>query len=157
MIQTAIEYAQMLLNLSVSKEIVKQTSEIFMELPQVRIDFSNPVISIEKKHSVIDKVFPKKIRDFLKLLCDNESFDLLDKIFEAYKDMSEKNTDILYVVISYVTAPDDAQLMKIKDFLSKKFNADIDKMEIKLKEDPELLGGFIIRAGNQEYDWSTRG
>lgn len=157
MIQTAIEYAQMLLNLSVSKEIVKQTVDIFMELPQIKMDFSNPVISVEKKHAVIEKVFPKKIRDFLKLLCDNENFDLLDEIFEAYKDMAEENKDILYVVISYVTAPDDGQLTKIKDFLAKKFDTNIDKMEIELKEEPELLGGFIIRAGNQEYDWSTRG
>lgn len=157
MIQIAIEYAQMLLNLSVSKEIVKQTADIFMELPQIMIDFSNPVISVEKKHAIIEKVFPKKIRDFLKILCDNENFDLLDEIFEAYKDMAEENKDILYAVISYVTAPDDEQLTKIKDFLAKKFNTNIDKIEIELKEEPELLGGFIIRTGNQEYDWSTRG
>jgi len=157
MIQTAIDYAQMLLNLSVSKEVVKQTEDIFSALPQIQIDFSNPVISVEKKHTVIEKVFPKEIRDFLKLLCDNENFNLLDEILAAYKDLGEENKDILSVVIQYVTLPDDAQLTKIKDFLTKKFNKNINQMDIELKEEPELMGGFVIRAGNQEYDWSMRG
>lgn len=157
MIQTASDYAEMLLNLSVSKDVIKQTAEIFAALPQIQIDFSNPVISVEKKHAVIEKVFPKEIRNFLKLLCDNESFDLLEEIIAAYKDLREDNKDILPVVIYYVTTPDDNQLKKIKDFLAKKFNKNIDQMDIELKEKPELLGGFIIRAGNQEYDWSMRG
>lgn len=155
--QNAIDYVQLLRHLSVSKEAVKQTEEIFNELPQIKMDFSNPVIAIEKKHAVIDKVFPNKIRDFLKLLCDNEKFDLLDEIFEEYKNQLQKNDNILSVIISYVTAPDDMQLAKIKDFLAKKFNTDVDKILIELKEKPELLGGFIIRAGNQEYDWSMLG
>jgi F-type H+/Na+-transporting ATPase subunit alpha len=155
--QTAIDYVQMLLDLSVSKEIVKQTADIFAALPQIRMDFTNPVISVEKKHVIIEKVFSKQIRDFLKILCDNENFDLLDEIFAAYKEQSEENRDILNVTISYVTLPDDAQLTKIKDFLAKKYNASIEKIEIELKEEPELLGGFIIRAGNQQFDWSMRG
>lgn len=155
--QTVIDYVQMLSSLSVSKEVVKQTADIFTALPQIQIDFSSPVISVEKKHAVIEKVFPKKIHEFLKLLYDNGNFDLLDEIFAAYKDLAEVNRDILSVVISYVTAPDVTQLMKIKGFLAKKYNTNIDKIEIELKEEPELLGGFIIRAGNQQYDWSMRG
>lgn len=157
MIQTAIDYAQMLLNLSVSKEVIKQTTDIFTALPEIKIDFSNPVISVEKKHAVIEKVFPKEIRDFLKLLCDNESFDLLDEILAAYKDLGKDDRDILPVIIQYVTLPDDAQLAKIKEFLAKKFNKEINQMDIELKEKPELIGGFIIRVGNQEYDWSMQG
>jgi len=155
--QRSTDYVQMLLDLSVSKEIVKQTADIFAALPQIRIDFTNPVISVEKKHAIIEKVFSKQIRDFLKILCDNENFDLLDEIFAAYKEQSEENRDMLNVTISYVTLPDDAQLTKIKDFLAKKYDTNIEKIEIELKEEPELLGGFIIRAGNQQFDWSMRG
>ena len=32
-----------------------------------------------------------------------------------------------------------------------------DALDVTLKEDKNLLGGFIIRAGNEEYDWSMRG
>ncbi len=157
MVQTAIDYAQMLLNFSVSKEVIKQTADIFSSLPQIKIDFSDPVISIEKKHDIIDKVFPDSIRNFLKILCDNENFNMLDDIFMAYKGLSKENNDMLFVVISYVIKPDYEQLEKIKNFLAKKFNTNIEKMEVELKEEPQLIGGFIIRAGNQEFDYSTRG
>lgn len=157
MIQKAIDYANILINLSVSKDVIKQTSDIFATLPQIKMDFSNPMISVKKKHSVIDKVFPKKIRNFLKILCDNENFDLLDEIFAEYKEHIEDLGDVVSVVISYVTVPDDEQLDKIKKFISKKLNVDINNMEVELKEESNLLGGFIIRVGNQEYDYSMLG
>ncbi|MCY1712976.1 F0F1 ATP synthase subunit alpha [Caproiciproducens galactitolivorans] len=155
--QTITEYAQMLVNLLVPKEVVRQTADIFTALPQIEADLSNPVVPVEKKHTVIEKVFPKEIRDFLKLLCDNQTFSHFGEIFDTYKDLTRENRDVFSVVITYVTAPDDGQLQKIKEFLAKKYDTDPDQMEIALKEDPELLGGFIIRAGNQEFDWSMRG
>ncbi|WP_419196112.1 F0F1 ATP synthase subunit alpha [Caproiciproducens galactitolivorans] len=147
----------MLVNLLVPKEVVRQTADIFTALPQIEADLSNPVVPVEKKHTVIEKVFPKEIRDFLKLLCDNQTFSHFGEIFDTYKDLTRENRDVFSVVITYVTAPDDGQLQKIKEFLAKKYDTDPDQMEIALKEDPELLGGFIIRAGNQEFDWSMRG
>ena len=43
----------------------------------------------------------------------------------------------------------------MKEFLKEKCHADA--LDVTLKEDKNLLGGFIIRAGNEEYDWSMRG
>ncbi len=59
------------------------------------------------------------------------------------------------VTISYVTPPTEEQLEGIKNFLSRKY-ARID-MQIKMVEKPELISGFVIRAGNEEYDWSADG
>ncbi|NLG92256.1 MAG: F0F1 ATP synthase subunit alpha [Clostridiales bacterium] len=157
MSRTATEYAQMLKNLLIPKEVVKQTADIFAALPQVEADLSNPVMPVEKKHNIVEKVFPAEIRDFLKLLCDNQKFSFWGEIFEAYKALSKESEDVLPVTIFYVTAPDESQLQKIKEFLAKKYDIALDKIEIELKEDPDLLGGFIIRAGNQEFDWSMRG
>ena len=73
------------------------------------------------------------------------------------KQMENDNTQMISVVISYVIAPDNEQLGKIKEFLAKKYNTKIEQIKVELIEEPELLGGFIIRVGNQEYDWSMRG
>lgn len=61
----------------------------------------------------------------------------------------------LRVEISYTVPPTDEQLNKIKIFLKEKYHAD--ELDVALKEDKNLLGGFVIRAGNEEYDWSMRG
>ena len=76
---------------------------------------------------------------------------------EAYHEELRKveNNPNLAVQISYVVPPTDDQLNKMKEFLKEKCHADA--LDVTLKEDKNLLGGFIIRAGNEEYDWSMRG
>ena len=102
-------------------------------------------------------IFPKQIRDFLELLCDHHDFNLFSEIVEAYHEELRKveNNPNLAVQISYVVPPTDDQLNKMKEFLKEKCHADA--LDVTLKEDKNLLGGFIIRAGNEEYDWSMRG
>ena len=157
MTQTVIDYAKEMKRLSVSPEDVKQTVELLEALPQVKVDFENPTVELEKKIHLIEMIFPKQIRDFLELLCDHHDFNLFSEIVEAYHEELRKveNNPNLAVQISYVVPPTDDQLNKMKEFLKEKCHADA--LDITLKEDKNLLGGFIIRAGNEEYDWSMRG
>ena len=157
MTQTVIDYAKEMKRLSVSNEDVKQTTELLAELPQISIDFEDPTIDLEKKHHMIEMLFPIGIRDFLELLCDHHSFELFSQIVEAYHDEVRKVEKVpsLKVDISYVVPPTDEQLFKIKEFIKDKCHAD--ELDVSLKEDKNLLGGFVIRAGHEEYDWSMRG
>ena len=157
MTQTVIDYAKEMKRLSVSPEDVKQTVELLEALPQVKVDFENPTVELEKKIHLIEMIFPKHIRDFLELLCDHHDFNLFSEIVEAYHEELRKveNNPNLAVQISYVVPPTDDQLNKMKEFLKEKCHADA--LDVTLKEDKNLLGGFIIRAGNEEYDWSMRG
>lgn len=157
MTQTVIDYAKEMKRLSVSNEDVKQTTELLAELPQISIDFEDPTIDLEKKHHMIEMLFPTGIRDFLELLCDHHSFELFPQIVEAYHDEVRKVEKVpsLKVDISYVVPPTDEQLFKIKEFIKDKCHAD--ELDVSLKEDKNLLGGFVIRAGHEEYDWSMRG
>ena len=157
MTQTVIDYAKEMKRLSVSPEDVKQTVELLEALPQVKVDFENPTVELEKKIHLIEMIFPKQIRDFLELLCDHHDFNIFSEIVEAYHEELRKveNNPNLAVQISYVVPPTDDQLNKMKEFLKEKCHADA--LDVTLKEDKNLLGGFIIRAGNEEYDWSMRG
>ena len=157
MTQTVIDYAKEMKRLSVSPEDIKQTVELLEALPQVKVDFENPTVELEKKIHLIEMIFTKKIRDFLELLCDHHDFNLFSEIVEAYHEELRKveNNPNLAVQISYVVPPTDDQLNKMKEFLKEKCHADA--LDVTLKEDKNLLGGFIIRAGNEEYDWSMRG
>ena len=57
--------------------------------------------------------------------------------------------------IIYVVPPTEEQLAKIKSFLQDKYRTK--DLTVSLKEDKNLLGGFVIRIGSDEYDWSMRG
>lgn len=157
MTQTVMDYAKEMKRLSVSLDDVKKTVELLEALPQITTDFENPTVELEKKHHMIDMIFPVAIRDFLKLLCDHHDFSLISQIAEAFYEEEHKVEEkpTLRVEISYVVPPTDEQLNKIKSFLREKCQAQ--ELEVSLKEDKNLLGGFVIHAGNEEYDWSMRG
>ena len=55
----------------------------------------------------------------------------------------------------YVTAPTGEQLKSIKAYIEKKTGTR--DYELVLKEDKSLGSGFILRVGNEEFDWSTEG
>ena len=155
LISTALEYAKRLRELNIPGDIVGQTGDIFKAVPQVKLDFESPAVSLSAKHNVIEKVFPLQIRDFLKVLCDNGDIYLWDDICTAYREVSPERKEEFVVTLSYVTAPTDEQLQNIRNFIQKKYNRE--DMVFETKEDPSLGGGFIIRAGNEVYDWSTNG
>ena len=121
----------------------------------MKLDFESPAVALSAKHNVIEKVFPLQIRDFLKVLCDNGDIYLWDDICTAYRELSPEKKGEFVVTLSYVTAPTEEQLQNIRDFVQKKYHRD--DMVFETKEDPALGGGFIIRAGNEVYDWSTNG
>ena len=155
LISTALEYAKRLRELNIPGDIVGQTGDIFKAVPQVKLDFESPAVSLSAKHNVIEKLFPLQIRDFLKVLCDNGDVYLWDDICTAYREVSPEKKEEFVVTLSYVTAPTDEQLQNIRNFIQKKYNRE--DMVFETKEDPSLGGGFIIRAGNEVYDWSTNG
>ncbi|MBQ7432140.1 MAG: F0F1 ATP synthase subunit alpha [Lachnospiraceae bacterium] len=154
MTKSALEYAKLLAGLRVSAEAIRETKNLLELVPQLRIDLENPVLDIEKKHVEIEETFPATIRNFLKVICDNQDFSMLEDVFAAYEQLDTTEPEDIKADLRYVVPPTEDQLEKIKAFLAKKHkNA---KLEIQMTQDESLLGGFVIRVGNQEYDWSMR-
>ena len=68
--------------------------------------------------------------------------------------MSEK---VLKAKLRFVMPPTAAQAAKFKDFIAAKYGTDKNDVELELINDPEVLGGFILCVGEDEYDWSLKG
>lgn len=152
--QTVTKYAGMLTKLQIPEDAITQTSGIFSAVPQVKETLADPCISLGKKHDIIEKVFPKKIRDILKLICDNQDITLWDDIVEQQRKDAPKSIDCLDAVLTYVTAPTKEQLEGIQRFLQNKYR--VEKIKIVEKQDSSLCGGFKLQAGTDEFDWSTK-
>lgn len=72
------------------------------------------------------------------------------------QEKTEKTGEALRASLLYVTPPDESQLARIKEFISKKCAVPVDTVELELVEDKTLIGGFVLRIGTHEYDWSTK-
>ncbi len=156
MINTVSEYAKTIRKLGISENILLRTDDILKSVPQIQEEFENPAVALEKKHHVIDMVFSSEIRDFLKLLCDNGDMKHWGEILKARQNTVTEKKDGFLVRLRYVTKPDEAQLRGIQAFVQKHYQ-DSGEISFEMEEDASIGGGFILEAGNEVYDWSTKG
>jgi len=152
--QTSINYAKVLMDLKVSEESIIYTRDLF-EVHELFEVLNNPVISVAKKHSIIDKLFPEEIKNTFKILVDYRNTGCIYDIFTAYEKMKLEEKNILSAKLIYVTPPDIEQLDKIKEFLCEKNG--VSDVQIEMIKDESLIGGFILKSNEIEYDWSVKG
>ncbi len=152
MIKPDDKYVVMLKELQISRTTVGQTLDILNTVPLILEELQNSSVGLRSRHLVIERIFPTPIRDFLKLLCDNERMGDAYEILRSYVSTLPADSETKTVQIEYVTRPTDAQFRKIRRFVKQKYNCENVKFD--LKENLELIGGFILKVGFDEYDWS---
>lgn len=155
MTQIAINYAKVLYELKIPRETILETQEILSSVPELKRTLINPIVSNKKKHTIVEQVFPEKMHNFLKILCDYQSIKEIDEIFVAYKKYYNEQNNILEAKLTYVTEPNQEELEGIKKALMEKHHKS--QIELALVYNPEIIGGFIVEAENREADWSLRG
>lgn len=155
MTQTSISYATVLYELKTDRAAVERTEQILKEVPEVQKALVDPTVSMETKHRLVERIFPEEMQNFLKTMCDHHQAAEAEEIFRAYREYAGKKEGILTATLFYVTMPGEEQLEKIRQFLCRKYQCRDARIE--LVESPELIGGFILKTGSSEYDWSLKG
>lgn len=153
--QAVRSYAQVLYELQVPAEDMEKTKYLLKENELLTYVLKNPLISLQVKKDLIDKIFPQTIRNFLKVVCERQRAGRLWEILRAYEDYTDRREQVLRADLFYVTAPDQAQSEQMECFLQKKFH--VQKVILQKKEDKSLIGGFLLCANGIEYDFSLRG
>jgi F-type H+-transporting ATPase subunit alpha len=152
-----LDFAQYLTAMSVPLGTILNAKEILEAVPILGEQLNDPTLSLAKRHNIVDKIFPQDIRDFMKLLCDNNAVDRLNDIFDIYERAAHKQQGDFHVILSYATPPTEEQLVGIKGFIKNKYGTTEDKLVFEQREDKSLVSGFKLTAGNDEYDWSALG
>ena len=155
MSKSALDYAKQCLALGADRSTLMDTRAIFRDVPALAEQLSDPTVTLEKKHAVIDRVFPQSVRELLKLLCDNGDIALFDSICDAVDAEARKTSGDFYVTLRYVTPPTEEQLAGIRQFVRSHYGRD--NIVFESVEDPSLVSGFKLTAGNEEFDWSAQG
>ena len=155
MLQKVSDYAQQLYRMRVPKSEIEETSRIFDVLPETASQLSDPTVSLEKRLSIIDSIFPTEVRTVLKALCQDGIVREWKNVAEEYLRVSREESTKLKVHLRYVTKPVEEQLVRIRNFVYDKYHTH--NIEMELKEDDSLGGGFVLEVGHDQYDWSTKG
>ena len=69
--------------------------------------------------------------------------------------MMDKKT--LKARLIFVMPPSSAQADRFKEFIASKYDIKKEDVSLELEHDTDILGGFILYVGEDEYDWSLKG
>ncbi len=115
----------------------------------------SPVIKTSKKSEAIRRIFEGKIHtlslNFLMLITNNKRENYLPGIFRNLEDMYRREEGIKSAVLTSAQPLNEALVLQVKGILEKEFSA---KVELGQKVDEKLIGGFVLRVEDRQYDAS---
>jgi len=159
-------YAEAFLQVAESRnevdEVIEQSKAI-LELWNSSSDFRNamgsPVLEVESKKAALEKLFSKDLSssflNLLKLLADRNRIGLLDSVLERVLELFREQRNIALATVTSATELNEEQ----QNELLKKVQliAGTDNLELNLRVDSELIGGFIVNVGSKVIDASLSG
>ena len=151
----SMTYGQVLFDLNVAEKNIQQAESMFRENPELFKALENPTITKEEKAAVIDRLFSDDLKSFLKVVCENGDVDCFEEACEYYYELKRQESKVVKAEFDYVTKPKKEQLERIKQYLEKQYQAD--EIDLNLKEDASLIGGFILKVKDHVYDNSLKG
>jgi len=98
--------------------------------------------------------FNDEFKNFLKVLMNYDRLELLPEIADQYEYYRRESESRLRVYVSSAMPMEDEQTDQLIERLKTRFGREID---LDVDVDETLIGGAVIRAGDQVIDGSVRG
>lgn len=138
------------------KDDITFINSVFKNSLDFKTVIESPVIKPSQKVKAVSGVFSGKVQqitlNFLNVLIQNKRENNLEGICRRFLHIYANEKGIKNALIT-TAGPLDIKVNKmISEILAKEFKAQI---EIEHKHDPEILGGFILKVGDQQYDASV--
>ena len=159
--RAAIRYAKAILDLAHSKNVaesvandMKTISNTINSNHELHTFIQSPVLKVEVKESALLEIFKESnsvTKGLFHLLFENKRFEILGEIATEYNNLNDEANGVQIAKIT-TAIPMDAELeakvlAKIATFSDK-------KITIENTVDPAIIGGFILRIGDKQYNAS---
>lgn len=137
---------------------LEEFKDFFLKNRDFRNAISNPIYKLEERKNVLKYVLGKStfsnlVKNFLNLLMDKNRIDFLEAIADKYAILTDEAANIVHAEIITARPLKDDTLQIIINSLEKMTSKDI-KSEV--KEDPELIGGILVKIGDLVLDGSVK-
>jgi F-type H+-transporting ATPase subunit delta len=160
--KAASRYAKALLELAIEKNRIDQvTSDISTlrkansETKEFQLFLESPVVNAEKKNSIFKVLFPQFDEItmlFIQLITKNGREAILPEIAESFETQLKTHMGILPITL-ISAQPLDAST---KAAIIAKVQATVTgKLEVEEQIDTTLIGGFVVKMGDNRIDASV--
>jgi F-type H+-transporting ATPase subunit delta len=125
------------------------------ELPELRYVIQSPVIKVSVKIKLFEETFKGTFSQyslsFLKLVLERRREEYLEGISRYFLSLLKLQQGIEHADLVTAVPLSDTLRKSILNFISKRFNTQVELHE---NVDETLIGGFILRVGDQQIDAS---
>ena len=148
------ELLKELVRLDIQRDDIETAKNIIDACPDAASTLENPLITLDEKRNIVRKIFPQSLERFIINAAKSGIISELDEIFSEYEETLLEKQGSIKAVVRYVTPLTETQQADLRKFIMEKFVRD--DVDIEYKHDPDIIGGFILNAGDVEYDRSYR-
>ena len=161
--RAAIRYAKAILSFALEQQKEVQVNEDMMliastieESDELQVLLTSPVIKTELKKAALNQLFASKVSSLtiglINLLIDNKRLAILSYVAKKYTVLFDKLKGIEVAKVTTAFSLTDSLrkqvLTKVKEITGK-------EATIENVINPEIIGGFILRIGDVQYDASV--
>jgi F-type H+-transporting ATPase subunit delta len=138
------------------REQLGQIADALADDRDLQVFFFSPYFSTQEKAEGLEKAVSGAetiVLNFLKLLIEKHRMPALLRIRRVYDSLWEDYHKLLPVQITSAVELDKNVVKHIGDRISEQTGR---KVELSATVEPEILGGIVVRVGNQVLDASIR-
>ncbi len=162
----SVRYARALLNnaneqhceTEVYEQLMRLTDNYSMAIGQFNEVLSNPMIPGEEKIKLLRTAIGEPIHPcltrFIDFVTEKKRESKIFLIALKYQEMYRKEKHLLRANVTIAAELDDNALEKIRTYVERTFNCGV---EMHVKTDPMLIGGFMLDIEHDRMDASIKG
>jgi F-type H+-transporting ATPase subunit delta len=154
--RSLFEVAQEQGKLDEVREQLGQFADAMQDDHDLQVFFFSPYFSTQEKEDGLDRAVSgadPTVVNFLKLLIENHRMPVIFRVRRGYEELWEEENKLLPVQVTSAVALDDTTVKQIGDRIAEQTGRRVDLSAI---VEPDVLGGIIVRVGNQVLDASVR-
>jgi F-type H+-transporting ATPase subunit delta len=138
------------------REQVGEFADALASDHDLQVFFFSPYFSTVEKGDGLDRALDGAdpiLVNFLKLLIENHRMPVIFRVRRDYDALWEQENRLLPVSVTSAVELDEDTLRQIVDRIAEQTGR---KVELSSSIDPDILGGMVVRVGNQVLDASVR-
>lgn len=139
-------------------ENLRSVNHVISGNQELEVILRHPSVPAGEKKQLIISIFGGKVHELtlrlLEMLTDRRRLEILPYVEREFEKLWRERQNIVVGTLLYAEKPESRALQEIKEKLQKQLGKHIELTE---QEDKSLIGGFVLRLGDQVIDGSLKG
>ena len=160
----SVRYARALLKSTTDAKIeeavyteMQQLARSYVEVPQLRFTIDNPMLSKEKKETLLLTAVGKKpsalTKTFIQLVLKEDRENVMQFIANSYVTLYRQQKNIIRGRLITAAQVTPATEQKMRQMVESKTNGTV---EFETEVNPDIIGGFILEYDTYRLDASVK-